>query len=168
MSVQSMDNKGEAGSLILAALLIFLILSIIGAALLSMAAMEKRMADYVYRSEEAQHAADAGIQWSIAKIDKELRGLDIETVDDFPNNPLGKTKQDIKLKLGDDIAIAELQMIKRELSSVDDSERYCRYSLSSCGTYRGAEKIIDAVIEYKTSEEGAMKGKVISYSSNSL
>ncbi len=69
---ESKKNKQQNGYIVVFALLVLLIVSTIGAALLQTAFLEMKQSEYAFRWEEAMHSCQAGIEGTLEFIHERL------------------------------------------------------------------------------------------------
>jgi hypothetical protein len=62
------DMTDEKGSILIIALMIFFVSISLGMSIIKIAAMEKKISHYALNMQQAQQAADAGVEWAIEKI----------------------------------------------------------------------------------------------------
>lgn len=122
------------------ALLIFLALTVIGAAAIKISQMEFLISSYYYNSEQAQQAADAGVDWTIEMIYNQL--LDSRYDEHLPASlPLA----DPELPLGR-VNIKNIEMVKQ--TAEQNGANYCLYSFECLGSYQEAFRNVSVVVEY--------------------
>jgi Tfp pilus assembly protein PilX len=61
------------------ALLILLVLTILGTAVISLSSLEKKISSYSYRDMKAREAADAGVEWAMELTQKNLNDANPST-----------------------------------------------------------------------------------------
>lgn len=142
----------EQSNIMLTALIIFLGLSVLGTAVLVVSSMEMKMSNYAYEAEQAQQAADAGVDWTLEKIYGELQNyLDEEEL------PGSLSLANPELNLGT-VNIDNVTRLKQTSNTQGDN--YCIYSFNCTGIYEGAAKIIKTAVKYNFTG-GYMDGELL-------
>jgi len=136
----------EQGSIMLMALMIFLILSVLGTALIGMARMELQTSDYAIKVQQARQAADAGVEWAMRKIYVDI------LKDRHDNNPppppsfSGETWPKI---IGEGSGQPEFTISDYDSQPKNDPINHTySYKFTSIGTYKGASMTVDVTVAY--------------------
>ena len=131
----------QEGNLMLMVLMIFLVLSVLGTAIISVASMENKISHYAVNVQQAQQAADAGAEWAIEQIWKE--GLPEIFNERLAIDEL--IKADIKVTDRADTVIDP----GNGISQLRKSE--CRYRFTVQSDYHAAKKKLDVEVVYSYS-----------------
>ncbi len=128
----------ENGNLILMTLIIFLVLSILGTTVISIAGMENKISRYALNAQQAQQAADAGAEWAIEQI---------------WNQGMPESFQE-ELLIGDMIN-SRVEVTNRQNEVIDEGDgtplsvkSKCRYQFMVHSEYRGAKKELAVELVY--------------------
>lgn len=164
MSIQSKTSFHEQGNLMVMAVMVMLVLVILGTAITSLAAMEKKISYYSYRKLQAQEAADAGVEWALEQTLQNLR-------DDNPatgpaGTPVGSSAIPIKFNYQDDSICWEIVYTSPMPNGTSDYT----YTFKSQGTYkRGTSQeisrtvLVSALFSYDAAAEKYTTGRITSY-----
>ena len=145
----------ERGSVILMTMMVFLILSILAAAIVSAAGMEGKISHYAYRSEQAQQAADAGVEWARAEIYSRLE--EQKDQESLPDDPLDYATT---MEIGTEADKARIAF--SEASLIKQSSQDCTYGFTSTGSFQGAKKAVTVQIRYSFTENRNTAGEFLS------
>ena len=132
-----MKNRG---SITIIALIIFLALTVMGAAAIEISRAESLISNYYYKSEQAQQAADAGVDWAIERIYNQL--LDCSDDEDLPNSFPSANPE---LPVGE-VKIKNIRILSQQANQ--DEGNYCAYSFECLGSYQKAYRHVKAIVEY--------------------
>lgn len=165
MSKQIPNN--EQGNVMILALLVFMALSVLTTAVVSLAVMENRMSRYSLIDEQAWQAADAGAVWAQERIFNELTRQ--RNIEQLPNLML--LPEDVQVSTDLPIATASIGTVEKVAQSSDE----CIYRFTSTGNYQGMNKAIQVEVRYVfaggyNNEQGVFiprtyrdRGKICSY-----
>ncbi|MDR1159530.1 MAG: pilus assembly PilX N-terminal domain-containing protein [Syntrophomonadaceae bacterium] len=142
----------ENGQIIVLALVIFLLLTLIEGAVLSISFTERKMSKNDVRLKQAQLAADSGLEWAAGAVYNHL--LTYGNLDLLPSYD-GK-----KIVLDEQVSF-ELKGGAAELSA---SDNYLVYSISSVGICDQAKREVTAKIRYDFEEMSGEEGSETEYS----
>jgi Tfp pilus assembly protein PilX len=135
----------QQGGIMLMALMILLLLAVLGTAIIEIGLMESKSSHYAREEQQAQQAADAGVEWGMEKIYLELQQ---------PSNLSAETLP-VSLSCGN--AVISLagpdetgQAIIGEVSKIGSGNEggQCTYEYSSTGLFRGGRKRVTVQIIY--------------------
>ncbi len=141
-----LNNKD--GALMLIALVVMLFFSIWMLSCIDLANTEKKLSCYMYQSQQAQEAADGGVEWAIEEIWR--RGLPSEFEEEVT------LTDDIRarIKVTEKIVEPGLHPIDSEGKNDESSENEmieCRYCLKSTAVFRQSKRTLQAGILYRYS-----------------
>ncbi|MEN6326263.1 MAG: PilX N-terminal domain-containing pilus assembly protein [Syntrophomonas sp.] len=131
----------QDGNLMLMVVLVFLVISILGTAIISIASMENKISHYTVNAQQAQQAADAGAEWAIEQIWKE--GLPEIFNEQLVIDELIKT--DIKVTDREDTVIDPGNGILQSRKSE------CRYQFTVQSDYCAAKQKLEVEVVYSYS-----------------
>ncbi|MDR1615403.1 MAG: pilus assembly PilX N-terminal domain-containing protein [Syntrophomonadaceae bacterium] len=161
-SVRSNSGKGiadENGQIIILALVIFLLLTIIEGAALSVSFTERKMSGNNVYLKQAQLAADSGLEWAAGAVYNHLLS--------YGNPELLPSYDGKKVVLEEEQVSFELKGGTAELFTIDN---YLVYSIGSIGICAQAKREVTARIRYdfteisgEGSEKEYSKGYIIYY-----
>ena len=76
----------EKGSILLMALMVFLVLTVMGTVAMNMASIEYKISNYIYEEQQARQTADAGVDWAVEKVYTDcLQSLSDNSEPSFPS-----------------------------------------------------------------------------------
>ncbi len=131
----------QDGNLMFMVLMVFLVLSILGTAIIGVASMENKISHYALNVQQAQQAADAGAEWAIEQIWEE--GLPEIFNEQLAIDDLIKTT--IKVTDREDTVIDPGNSIPQSRKSE------CRYQFTVQSDYRAAKKKLEVEVVYSYS-----------------
>lgn len=139
----------EKGSILFITLIIFITLNLMGMALVKIASLESKMSEYVYKSQQAQEAADGGIEWLSIRIFEELNNEENLSKPTLPVKLLGDESIEVEMPTGAGEPKALIEKVEKYgQTSVPDDINYCEYGFISTGIFQGARKIVEVKIVY--------------------
>lgn len=130
--------NNEQGFVIIMALMILMILIVLGTAVLGVASMENKVSRNVYLQQQAQEAADAGLEWAIEKL-----------YADIPPGIPGDMEQNQIQGTG-----SEMITWKVQCTELPAQENSYRYRLISTGTFQGVTKTVEATVAFAYDDSG--------------
>lgn len=129
----------QNGNLMLMALIVFLVLSILGTAIVSVASLENKISHYALNAQQAQQAADAGAEWAIEQLWQQ--GL--------PETYAGQLAIDDLIKTDINVTEREVSVIGPGNGLPEKNE--CRYRFIVQSDYHSAKKKLEVEIVYSYS-----------------
>lgn len=146
------------------AVMVMLAVVILGTAIISLAAMEKKISYYTYRKLQAQEAADAGVEWALEQTLQNLRDDDPSTGP--AGTQVGSTPTPVKYNYQDDSIYWEI--VYTSSKPIDNSDYI--YTFKSKGTCeRGTTQrisrtvLVSALFIYDTKTQKYITGRITSY-----
>jgi hypothetical protein len=166
LSAKREEKHSQDGNLVLTALIIFWALLVMGTAVIKISSMEIKMSSYAFKAEQAQQAADAGVDWVVEKIYRELQN---HLADEVLPEVFSFTGPDLHLGSVNIDYITRLNQ-----TSNPEEENYCIYSVKASGFYAGAGKTVKVTVRYNytggyTNDESFIsrnyldRGRIITY-----
>ena len=132
----------EQGSIVLMSLLIFIIVSMLMMLILQLAAMERHMSQYYFRSQQAQQLADAILEQRAAEISLRLNS-DYTDEELIPALPLGWQESWSELPTGTARGRCQTCFLAYETGT-----NYCKYRLHCVGRFENAVKSVEAELTF--------------------
>jgi|GEM_PF-967864 len=146
--------SSQQGSAILMTLMVLLVLSVLGMGIVGVAGMEFKTSHYDYETQQAQQAADAGVDWGMENIYQVLKQAEYLSMEQLPANlsdePQWDNRSETSFNTGaDTCAVSIGDVIKKPQSSPPHpGTNTCTYEFSSTGTFRGVSKSVTVVVVY--------------------
>ena len=130
-------------------LMIVLIISLLGVVIIDVGLMEAKSSQYDIKVQQAQQAADAGVDWVMENIYSELTTPDNLSVVSLPANLMwGNTNMSFAQASG--VCNVTVGSIVKITNPQSDSSS-CTYEFTSTGKYKGANKAITVRSTYEFS-----------------
>lgn len=139
------DMATEKGSILIIALIILFIIMLLGMSIIRIASMEKKISYYAFSLQQAQQAADAGVEWTIEKI---------------YHDQLGQ-RDSLTVEIGPELFSCTIE----DLIEEPDLNGY---SFKSTGVFNGVAKTVKVALSncYIIDDEGKIsyqRGQISSY-----
>jgi len=142
--------KNEDGALMLMALMVMLLCTIWGIATIELASIEKKLSFYLFQSQQAQQAADGGVEWAIEEIWH--RGLPAEFEEEVTISDGIKAQIKVTEKAEEfDCSLVDLESNNdkpQEDELQENEKKKCRYCLTSTAVYNQAKKKLKVKLLY--------------------
>jgi len=177
VSIPKSAAQSECGSIMIMALMIFLIISVLGTTIVEVGIMEYRSSHYEFEAQQSRQAADAGVDWGLELVYGELNQVDNLNIENLPSR-LNCGNAEMNLAVDDDsceVAIGEVVKVN-ELGTQPNA---CTYQFTSMAMFGGARRAVKVQVTYQfsggyafVSPEGNAsfaareyldRGKIISY-----
>jgi Tfp pilus assembly protein PilX len=131
-------------------LMILMVIGLLGAAIIELGMMELKISNYEFRAKQAQHAADAGVDWGAERIYLQLVSRQDETelpmlIDLQPDMNPQRIGQDLSDSRAPNFVIRDWRA--NRVSSVTSNPVV--YRLISTGNFGNAYKKITVELSYK-------------------
>ncbi|MDD2510227.1 MAG: pilus assembly PilX N-terminal domain-containing protein [Syntrophomonas sp.] len=137
--------KNKDGALMLMVLIVLLLCTILGIGTIELASLEKKLSYYVFQSQQAQQAVDAGVEWAIEEIWR--RGLPANLEEELVISD--EVKAQIRVLEKDrDFACSPANFEGNEEKLPENEKKKCRYCLTSTALYYKAEKKVKVQVLY--------------------
>lgn len=136
----------QQGGIMLMALMILLLLAVLGTAIIEIGLMESKSSHYAREEQQAQQAADAGVEWGMEKIYLELQQPSNLSSETLPVS-LSCGNAVISLAGPDETGQATIGEVVSKTGSGNEGGQ-CTYEYSSTGFFRGARKRVTVQIIY--------------------
>lgn len=141
----NLDLKvSERGGIMIMVLFIFLIISVLGTTIISCPIMEYKSSSYAGKEQQAQQAADGGVDWGMEKIYAELNeNINLQT----ECLPLSLTCGHAGMILP--INEGNAEVVVGRIDKVDEGgaePNYCVYEFTSSALYEGAQRAVTVKI----------------------
>ena len=128
------------------ALMILLLLAVLGAAIIEIGLMESKSSHYAREEQQAQQAADAGVEWGMEKIYLELQQPSNLSTETLPVS-LSCGNAVISLASNEETCQAIIGEVVSKTGSGNEVGQ-CTYEFSSTGLFRSARKGVTVQIIY--------------------
>jgi len=150
MPTQKDKLSSEQGSLMLMTLMILMVISLLGANIIEVGSMELKISHYDFKAQQAQQAADAGVDWAAERVYLQLVNrqdnpdspVSIDFVPDMNPQRLGPDLRDPRAS---NFVISGWQASR--VSSATSNPAV--YKLTSTGNISNARKTIAVELSYR-------------------
>jgi Tfp pilus assembly protein PilX len=130
----------EFGGIMIIVLMTFLLVSILAAGIIGMGVMEFRSSHFDFQSQQAQQAADAGVDWGLENIYTELT-LPANLIAESLPSSLNCGNQSMYLNVGDKTCEVSIGNVINRTNPLTEEGSYT-YEFTSAGTFEGAHKLV--------------------------
>ncbi len=136
----------ERGYAMLMAVIVLMILSILGAAIIEIALRESKISYYSFIEQQAQQGVDAGVDWTMENIYQELRQekyADSELLPDSLSfgNP-------VTMRVGTQLCSISISPIILVEQNGQPGTNSCTYQYTSSAIFAGASKEVQVQVVY--------------------
>ncbi|MDD2620502.1 MAG: pilus assembly PilX N-terminal domain-containing protein [Syntrophomonadaceae bacterium] len=147
----------EDGNLMIMVLMVFLLISVLVTAVISVASMENKISHYALNEQQAQQSADAGVEWAIEEIWQQ--GLP----------QVFRAQLAIGEMIKTDVNSTAREFLEMRNNGNSKSQQKCRYQFTAKSDYCGVKKEVTVEIVYTYS--GVMpvdyeQAEIMSYKTN--
>lgn len=136
MSMVQSEIISGRGSIMIAVLMVFLLVSFLGIATLEIGMMESKSSHYAAETQQAQQAVDAGVDWGLENIYAELTLPENLTAEDLPSTLLCGN-QTINLDVDGKVCEASIGEVVK-LTGQAEETGLCTYRFTSTGLFNHA------------------------------
>jgi hypothetical protein len=138
--------SSERGYVMLMALIVLLVLSILGAAIIQIGGLESKTSHYDYLSHQAQQGLDAGVEWTMEKIYQELKLA--QYADDVSLPATLSFGNPTAITVGTNDCVITIGAISRIEQTSQVGENSCTYQFTSTGTFGNATRTATLQVKY--------------------
>jgi Tfp pilus assembly protein PilX len=138
--------NGDQGAVLLVAVVILMLLSVLGTTMIEIGMMEFRSSHNDFEAQQAQQAADAGIEWGMENICLELEqpaNLIRETLPTL----LSCGNTGVALASNGELCGARIGNVVEKVNQLGEPN-WCSYEFTSTGTFRSARKAVTVQVIY--------------------
>lgn len=140
--------SSQQGSAILMTLMVLLVLSVLGMGIVGIAGMEFKISHYDYETQQAQQAADAGVDWGMENLYQILSQAEYLTMETLPNT-LQLDNNETSFNSGADTCNVRIENVaKITQTNSQPGTNTCTYEFKSTGQFRGVSKAVTVQVVY--------------------
>jgi Tfp pilus assembly protein PilX len=146
VSVLERKSDHQKGATMFMAIVIMLLVGVLGVTIVEIGLMENKSSHYDWEEQQAQQAADAGVEWGRERIYLELQQPNNLILPTLPARLLCGNAE--MLLAGDDETCkANIGEVVGKPGPINAADA-CTYEFTSTGSFRGARKVVTVQIVY--------------------